>query len=349
MTTKSSDWGKWTTAEGEDEGLNTPLVPFYKDASSFWTSDDVRETVKFGYAYPETKSWRFKDPEDYRKDIYNKLEALYPTGSLATMVAASNAGNTKPAEALQTRAKRLARVTAIEEPTTAFTALSIAKAVSSLYGRKEVIDALPDVQVPKVKVPEDRSLRKLVPENSYLEWLVNIKAMKHVLGGQYLVHVFLGPVPSEESTCLYAVSPNHVGTLSPLGQDPKTSCGKCKADQAANMEITGQIPLIIALAERYFADELESLSESHVIEYLQKNLHWEVVDDFGKRQRGNRSAVDGLLVGVISNKVTLPGNGNEFTQYSDDVAVYPEITTKAITEEGGRAEGTGITEDNKYF
>ncbi|KAF5689742.1 tyrosinase precursor [Fusarium circinatum] len=311
--------------------------------------DDVRETVKFGYAYPETKSWNFDNPEDYRKDIYLKLEALYPTGSLATMVAASNAGNLKPEEALRTRAKKLARVAAAKEPTTAITALSLAKAVSSLDGRPELIEALPDVPVPKVKVPEDRSLRKLVPENSYLEWLVNIKAVKHALDGQYLVHVFLGPVPSEEATCLYAVSPYHVGTFSPLGQEIETSCGKCKVDQAANMEITGQIPLTIALAERYFADELESLSETHVIEFLQKNLHWEVVGNSGNRLQGNRSSVDGLLVGVVSNKVTLPGNGNDFAQYSQDVTVYPEITTKADPEDGGRAEGTGITEDNKYF
>ncbi|GKU23060.1 unnamed protein product [Fusarium langsethiae] len=348
VTTKISDWGSWATAAGSEEGLNTPLAPFYRDASSFWTSDDVHETIKFGYAYPETKSWTFNNPEDYRKDIYKQLGAIYPTGSLATMIAANNAGDKKPEETLRTRAKKLARVTAIKEPTTAITALSIAKAVSQIDESSDVINALPDLQVPKVKVPEDRSLDRLVAENSYLEWLVNIKAVKHTLGGEYLVHVFLGPVPSEETTCLYAVSPNHVGTFSPLGQDAETSCDKCKRDQATGMQITGQIPLTIALVERYFADELESLEEAHVINYLQKNLHWEVVDNSGQRLQGQRSSVDGLLVGVVSNRVTLPVDGNEFAQYSDYVTVYPEVTTKA-DESGGRAEGTGVTEDKKYF
>ncbi|ENH75899.1 Tyrosinase [Fusarium oxysporum f. sp. cubense race 1] len=348
VTTKVSELGNWTTAPNAEEGLATPLAPFYKDTNSFWTSDDVRDTVKFGYAYPETKSWTFNNSDDYRKAIHEQLEALYPTGSLATMIVANNAGDPKPEKTLRTRAQKFARVTKIEEPTTAVTALSIDKSVSQLDGRSELVDALPEVEVPKVKVPEDRSLRKLVPENNYLEWLVNIKAVKHTLGGEYLVHIFLGPVPPEESTCLYAVSPNHVGTFSPLGQDTKTSCGKCKADQAGRMEITGQIPLTIALVERYFADELESLSEAHVIEYLQKTLHWEVIDGSGQRLQGHRSSVDGLLVGVVSNKVTLPGDGNEFARYSQDVTVYPEVTTKA-DESGGRAEGTGVTEDNKYF
>ncbi|KAF5719509.1 tyrosinase precursor [Fusarium globosum] len=348
VTTKISERGNWTTAPNGEEGLATPLAPFYKDTSNFWTSDDVRDTVKFGYAYPETKSWTFNNSDDYRKAIHEQLEALYPTGSLATMIGASNAGDPKPEETLRTRAQRLARVTKIEQPTTAITALSIAKSVSQLDGRSELVDALPEVEVPKVTVPEDRSLRKLVTDNSYLEWLVNIKAVKHTLGGDYLVHIFLGPVPPEETTCLYAVSPNHVGTFSPLGQDADTSCGKCKADQAGRMEITGQIPLTIALVERYFADELESLSEAHVIEYLKRNLHWEVIDGSGQRLQGHRSSVDGLLVGVVSNKVTLPGDRNGFARYSQDVTVYPEVTTKADAS-GGRAEGTGIVEDNKYF
>ncbi|EXL93239.1 hypothetical protein FOIG_13653 [Fusarium odoratissimum NRRL 54006] len=151
------------------------------------------------------------------------------------MITASNAGDPKPEETLRTQAKKFARITAINEPTTAITALSITKAVSSLDDR------------PK---------------------LVNIKAVKHALGGQYLIHIFLGPVPPKESTCLYAVSPNHVRTFSPLGQDTKTSCGKYKVNQAANMEVTGQVPLTIALTKRYFADELESLSEAHIIKYL---------------------------------------------------------------------------------
>ncbi|KAF4455889.1 tyrosinase precursor [Fusarium albosuccineum] len=347
VTTKVSAWGSWVTEAETEEGLNTPLAPFYKDEDNFWTSDDVRNTTQFGYAYPETKSWTFDNPSDYRDDIQQKLRDLYLSGSLANMITASKAGDEKPETILRGRAEKLARVTAAEPPSTAITALSLAVAGSD-NTQSQLVSALPPLEVPSIQVPDGRSLVNLAKGDSYLEWLVNIKAVKHTLEGEYLVHVFLGRVPEEEPTCLYTVSPYHIGTFSPLGQSADTGCGKCKRDQAAGTQITGQIPLTIALAERYFAGELENLSEDEVIAYLQKNLHWEVVDKAGQRLQSQRDAVDGLLVGVVSNEVTLPENETDSPRYSPDITVYPEITTKQDGSRG-RAEGTGVTEDNKYF
>jgi tyrosinase len=116
----------------------------------------------------------------------------------------------------------------------------------------------------------------------------------------------------------------------------------------AGTEVTGQIPLTIALAERYFAGELDSLQEEDVIKYLQTNLHWEVVNEEGQRLQSHRDLVEGLLVGVVSNEVTLPENIYEVPRYSQEITIYPAITTKQDGS-SGRAEGTGITEDNKYF
>lgn len=56
-----------------------------------------------------------------------------------------------------------------------------------------------------------------MPADKYLEWLVNLKAQKHVLGGDFTVHIFLGPV-EEDNILLYPTSPNHVGTFSTFGQ-----------------------------------------------------------------------------------------------------------------------------------
>ena len=55
----------------------------------------------------------------------------------------------------------------------------------------------------------------------------------------------------------------------------------------------------------------------------------------------NRSAVDGLTVFVVSNKVTVPDSIDEMPTYDDNVTVYPEITTN--TNGAGRGEGTGLT------
>jgi tyrosinase len=348
VTTQIAVQRSRVTPEDGNEGLNTPLAPFYKDKDTFWTSDDVRDTRTFGYAYPETKSWNFANTDDYRKDIEQQLRALYPSGSLATMIIESKAGDEQPEAILRKQAEKLARINAVTNPPTAITALSLAQAASPTT-ESLLAKALPPLDVPTIQVPDGRSLAHLAKGDTYLEWLVNIKAVKHALGGEYSVHIFLGRrVPPEEPTTLYAVSPYHVGTFTPLGQSEATACSKCQRDQAAGTEITGQIPLTIALAERYFAGQLNSLQEEDVIKYLQVNLHWEAVSEEGQRLQNHRNLVEGLLVGVVSNEVTLPETRYEIPRYSPKITIYPEITTK---EDGrsGRAEGTGITEENKYF
>lgn len=48
----------FTTSLGDTQDVNTPLTPFRKDATgAFWTSDTVRTTEIFGYAYPETAKY----------------------------------------------------------------------------------------------------------------------------------------------------------------------------------------------------------------------------------------------------------------------------------------------------
>lgn len=351
VTSREALRGNWAIPRGGDEGNQTPLWPFYKTADKtvpstdkFWKSSQVRDTATFGYSYPETKQWNFTDPALYRESIKGNLRKLYPSGSLANMVVSRRAGNEKPDVTLRERATRLTQVQKVDAPNTALTALSLAHAAKPAVA-KELESILPDVEVPKVSIPKERSVEDLVKGQTYLEWLVNIKAVKHALGGQYGVHIFLGDVPEEELTTLYVVSPYHVGTFSPFGQDEETSCGKCKDDQAAGLEITGQIPLTIALAERYFAGQLPSLEEEDVKAYLTKNLHWEVVDQNGQRLRRHRDDLAGLLVGVVSNEVTLPDTENGFPTYSKYIKVHPEITTNR--EGNGRGEGTGVTEEQK--
>ena len=45
---------------------DTPLKPFWKTENSFWTSNDVRNTVDLGYAYPETQRWNYPTEKEYR-------------------------------------------------------------------------------------------------------------------------------------------------------------------------------------------------------------------------------------------------------------------------------------------
>jgi len=197
-----------------------------------------------------------------------------------------------------------------------------------------------------VKIPTDRELKDLVEDdNTYLEWLVDIKAEKHANNGDFVVHVFLGD-PRDENPTVYILNHNHVAAFTPLGQSVGTGCGKCLVDQAQRIEVTGQIPLTLALAERYQAGLLDSLRPADIEPFLAKNLHWRVANK--NSQLVPRDQIEGLLVGVVTCKVTLPTDGSLFPQYADEVVPRPNATTKKQEDWSngqpvGRGDGTGYT------
>lgn len=356
VTPLQSRGENWLTKKKSTEDENTPLLPFYQNntqegKAKFWKSSQVHDTAKFGYAYPETLDDTLGNSKGSIEKIKAKLREKYVSASLANMalitkLEVSKPGVAKPDEILRQRAAKLTQIHGADAPNTTKTALALNPDIPN-----ELKSILPDVTadpIESIKIPKELSVLDLVNEdNTYLEWLVNIKAEKHAFGGQYAVHVFVGDFPEDESPALYGTSPFHVGTFFPFGQGSDTSCGKCKDDQSDGLEITGQIPLTISLVERYFAGQLSGLDVDAVEDYLVKYLHWEVVDQNGNRLKpeGKRDQLPGLLVGVISNKVTLPQNPNEFPSYSGHVTVHPKITTRR--DGTGRAEGTGVTEEVK--
>ena len=120
-----------------------------------------------------------------------------------------------------------------------------------------------------------RDINHLAPDGKYLEWITNLRALKHGLGGSFSVHIFLGDFQRDNPSS-WPFDPNHVGSFTVLGDSADTGCGKCQQDHHSNLQITGQIPLTIALAERYLAHHLNDLTPNSVVPYLQKNLHWRV-------------------------------------------------------------------------
>lgn len=108
-----------------------------------------------------------------------------------------------------------------------------------------------------------------------MEWITNLKAQKHGLGGVFYVHVFLGEFEIDNPSS-WRSAPNAVGKFTVLGDTSDTVCKKCKTDQDNRLQITGQVPLTLALVERYLSHDLENLTPEKVVPYLQKNLHWRV-------------------------------------------------------------------------
>lgn len=82
-----------TTNVGATESSTTGLTPFWESSNSFWTSEGVRKTGTFGYAYPETQSWKFSTPQQYSSNIRATIRQLYGGSNLATLIAESSPGN----------------------------------------------------------------------------------------------------------------------------------------------------------------------------------------------------------------------------------------------------------------
>ena len=120
-----------------------------------------------------------------------------------------------------------------------------------------------------------RDLKDLAPHGKYLEWITNVKVQKHGLDGTFFVHVFLGEF-NRDDPLAWRSDPNLVGTFSILGETVGTGCKKCDKDREEQLQITGQVPLTLALAERYLAGQIENLTPEKVVPYLQTNLHWRV-------------------------------------------------------------------------
>jgi tyrosinase len=321
--------GTRVIAGGKKQDANTPLAPFNasEEIGKFWTSTTAENTKKFGHVYPETRDWVYKTPAD----IKSQLISLYSYGSLSTMF---NKPSTKSNLVSRARLHSLAAQTPLPKTT-----------LESVQTDGDKIPEEIEQKAASVEIPTDRDPKDLVIDNKYLEWLVDIKAEKHANNGDFVVHVFLCD-PQDDNPALYIFNHNHVAAFSTLGQGSGTGCEKCKVDQAERIEVTGQIPLTLALVERYQAGLVDGLTPEVVEPYLAQNLHWRVVTR--DAQPIPRDQINGLLIGVVTCEVTLPTDANALPQYAATVVPRPAATTKkqgdwSGNQPEGRGDGTGYT------
>jgi tyrosinase len=304
----------------------TPLAPFNasETKSDYWTSEGIRDTKTFGYVYPETRDWLFPTTEA----INVELDRIYKLNSLASTLLADGPDFKELVGELESRARLHQKVTE--------TSLDMHAMIKAVESNQADLPQEIAQQAAALKLPADRKLEDLVTENKYLEWLVDIKAEKHANNGDFVVHVFLDD-PEDIEPKLYIFNPNHVATFSTFGQGGENGCEKCKTDEAARLEVTGQIPLTLALVERYLSGQVNGLDVTSVEEYLQRNLHWRVTSRKGEAIP--RSQIESLLIGVVTNEVTLPIGGVGRPQYSPNIVPRPAVTTRQNGDP--RGDGTG--------
>ncbi|GAB1312862.1 tyrosinase [Madurella fahalii] len=84
------DDGTWSIRAGDIDKPTTWLTPFHKDTfGTYFTSNDVRDWIKWGYSYPELQPWLDKyktdgkfDVDLYIIDIRDQLKKLYSPADL---------------------------------------------------------------------------------------------------------------------------------------------------------------------------------------------------------------------------------------------------------------------------
>ena len=161
---------------------------------------------------------------------------------------------------------------------------------------------------------------------SYTEYIVNLKAPKHILQQTYRVHIFLGEFESDLKT--WHTQHALVGTFSVFGRnttrgsDEETGCGKCKKDAEDGLIVTGTIPLTKALIHEVKEGNCPSLAKENVLPWLRENLHWRVTLADGTEK--DRNEVPGLVVTVVTTEVELPPHG--FPRFSGIYKSHPEVT-----------------------
>ncbi|USP76847.1 uncharacterized protein yc1106_04121 [Curvularia clavata] len=70
-------------ADNQQITADTPLLPFRKDANTFWTTNACRDTTSLGYSYPETQRWKFASDESYQANAASVIARLYSGRMLA--------------------------------------------------------------------------------------------------------------------------------------------------------------------------------------------------------------------------------------------------------------------------
>ncbi|KAF2498456.1 Di-copper centre-containing protein [Lophium mytilinum] len=82
---------------------STPLAPFWNGKSGFFTSNDLRDTIKLGYAYPETQRWRFANDSAFEESVARAVAAAYSPDwrALVAEPAAAGVGAVEPGRVVE--------------------------------------------------------------------------------------------------------------------------------------------------------------------------------------------------------------------------------------------------------
>ena len=292
----------------------------------------VKQTGTFGYAYPETQKWNFPNTNAYQQALRQSVVKLYGGNVFRNFAQTIAPQQRQTAKATHPAVQSFsAAAKGKNEPLIQVAAIDDQKPVvhdihpeendgsSDKNGEEDKADELPEDGSESAE-PIPSSLAHLAPDNTYTEWIVGVRAIKHGLGQTYRVIVFLGDISPNPAD--WDLEYNCVGRVTVLGRSPNSQCEKCERDRDASLTITGTVPLTSALLQDITAGRLSSLEPAEVVPYLRENLKWRVTLFNGDEQPVEE--VPGLKVSVVSTAVKIGDDGIPI--YSGEYTTHREIT-----------------------
>jgi tyrosinase len=327
---QESSGNNFWSPPGQIEDADTPLVPFHKSDTDYFTSNDIKPWTVFGCTYPELTETGLST-EQLQASVQASVVSLY--------------GSTTPAMRIMRAAKApsTATINTMSIQTMSAPPVQLPKAAPAQAPLKHAVGPTPTPAAVTKEISE-ASFTSEVPIDhpkvgtvsngkEYTEWICNIRTSKYQLNGSFVVYVFLGPFTDDPLG--RASDPNLVGTAAIFANDVATTgCQRCLDNNDKKLTVTGAVPLTGALLDR-IAD-VKSLEPSDVIPYLKKNLHWRVHKVDQEHTNVPRAEVPDLKVGVTSCVVQLPATPHSLPVYERYTPVS-EITKDTIS---------GITEDD---
>ncbi|RVD80225.1 uncharacterized protein DFL_008127 [Arthrobotrys flagrans] len=107
----TSTYGTYAIQRGSKINSNTPLPPFRKaSGANYYSSEDVKSTKSFGYAYPETMDWE-RDAGDFvawaKEQVNIKYGKGAPPGVLTSVSSATNSMSSTSSSRTTTTSSRV--------------------------------------------------------------------------------------------------------------------------------------------------------------------------------------------------------------------------------------------------
>ncbi|EJF63238.1 photo-regulated tyrosinase [Dichomitus squalens LYAD-421 SS1] len=249
--------GTFTIPDGATVDTNTPLTPFWREQSTFWTSAESVGVVpqKLQYSYPEFNGLDLGNQDAVKAHIAQVVNQLYGGASRGKRgfppvvnFAATSREKEAPVHIESIAAAKPTSSVPVETP--------IPRAIAAQDDEDETqftTEAIPSISI----------------ASNYWDWTARIHVKKYEVGGSFSVLLFLGAVP--ESPAEWRKSPHYVGAHQAFVNSSPQRCANCR--RQGDLVIEGFVHLNEAIAR---LSGLHSFDPSVVKPYLHQNLHWRV-------------------------------------------------------------------------